>query len=197
MQLRRVSGFRKTALAHYTQTSLRPGCPVWTDGLACFTAIAAAGGIHLPRVTDGDRSSAKKPDFKLVNTMLGNGKNAITGIYFSMSKKHLPSYSAVFEYRFNRRYNLPTMIERLAFVAITRHRYLVDSSPWRSVTHNLSLLCDPCFARGVPLRSVAIRALVAACSCRFASVSEPGKSSASSLEINRASSHRLLCDRAQ
>jgi transposase-like protein len=117
-QLRRVNGFRKTALAHYARTSLQPGCTVWSDGLACFKAIAEAGCTHIPLVTGGGRSSAKHPAFKWVNTMLGNVKNAITGTYHAISKKHAPRYLAEFEYRFNRRYNLPAMIERLAFVAI-------------------------------------------------------------------------------
>lgn len=118
IQLRRINGFRKTALAHYAQTSLQPGCTVWSDGLACFKAIAEAGCTHMPLVTGGGRSSAKNPTFKWVNTVLGNVKNAITGTYHAVSKKHVPRYLAEFEYRFNRRYDLPTMIERLAFVAV-------------------------------------------------------------------------------
>ena len=117
IQLRRVKGFRKTALANYAQTSLRPGSRVWSDGLSCFTAVADAGCMHIPLVTGGGRLSAKDPTFKWVNTVLGNVKNAITGTYHSVSRKHAPRYLAEFEYRFNRRYNLPAMIERLAFVA--------------------------------------------------------------------------------
>jgi hypothetical protein len=33
-------------------------------------------------------------------------------------KKHVPRYLAEFEYRFNRRFDLPAMIERLTFVAL-------------------------------------------------------------------------------
>lgn len=117
IQLRRVKGFRKTALAHYAHTSLRPGSRVWSDGLSCFAAVADAGCMHIPLVTGGGRSSAKDPTFKWVNTVLGNVKNAITGTYHSISRKHVPRYLAEFEYRFNRRYDLPAMIERLSFVA--------------------------------------------------------------------------------
>ncbi len=35
-----------------------------------------------------------------------------------MREKHVPRYLAEFEYRFNRRNDLPTMIPRLAFVAL-------------------------------------------------------------------------------
>ena len=118
IHLRRVKGFRKTVLAHYAKTSLSPASTVWSDGLACFAAVAEAGFTHRPLVTGGGRTSAKHPTFKWVNTILGNVKNAITGTYHSVSEKHVPRYLAEFEYRFNRRYDLSAMIERLAFVAL-------------------------------------------------------------------------------
>lgn len=118
IQLRRVGGFRKTALAQYAKASLSPGSTVWSDGLSCFKAIGEAGFNHIPRVTGGGRSSAKNPIFKWVNTVLGNVKTSITGSYHAISKKHVPRYLAEFEYRFNRRYELPAMMERLAFVAV-------------------------------------------------------------------------------
>lgn len=127
--LRRVSGFRKTALAHYADTSLEVGSIVWSDGLACFEAVADAGCMHIPLVMGGGRSSAKHPIFKWVNTMLGNVKNAITGTYHGISTKHAPRYLAEFEYRFNRRFDLPAMIKRLAFVAVR-----TPPMPYRLVT---------------------------------------------------------------
>ncbi len=36
----------------------------------------------------------------------------------SVSLKHVPRYLAEFEYRFNRRYRLDDMIERLAYVGL-------------------------------------------------------------------------------
>lgn len=129
IQLRRVKGFRKSSLAHYAHTSLRAGSTVWSDGLSCFTAIAEAGCVHIPLVTGGGRSSARHPTFKWVNTVLGNVKNAITGTYHSISRKHVPRYLAEFEYRFNRRYDLPAMIERFAFVAVR-----TPPMPYRLIT---------------------------------------------------------------
>ena len=56
--------------------------------------------------------------FKWVNTALGNIKAALVGTYRAVREKHVPRYLAEFEYRFNRRYDLQTMIPRLAFVAL-------------------------------------------------------------------------------
>ncbi len=50
--------------------------------------------------------------------MLGNIKNALQGTFHAIRKKHVPRYLAEFEYRFNRRFNLPAMIERLLCVAL-------------------------------------------------------------------------------
>ncbi len=53
------------------------------------------------------------PVFKWVNTVLGNVESAIRGTFPAVSEKHAPGYMAQFEYRFNRRFHLPDMIERL------------------------------------------------------------------------------------
>ncbi|PUB79944.1 MAG: IS1595 family transposase, partial [gamma proteobacterium symbiont of Ctena orbiculata] len=62
--------------------------------------------------------SARHSNFKWVNTMLGNVKNSLLGTFHAIREKHVPRYLAEFEYRFNRRFNLPSMIERLLFVAL-------------------------------------------------------------------------------
>jgi hypothetical protein len=44
-------------------------------------------------------------------------KSAIAATFRSGSKKHAPRRLAEFEYRFNRRYDLPAMMPRLGWVA--------------------------------------------------------------------------------
>ena len=48
--------------------------------------------------------------FKWVNTMLGNIKCAITGTYRKLGPDHAGRYLASFAWRYNRRYQLETMI---------------------------------------------------------------------------------------
>ena len=115
--LRRVSGFRKSAIKKLARKALDPDAKVISDGLACFTAVTAAGCTHTQVVTGGGAKAAKKPIFKWVNTVLGNIKSALTGTYRAIREKHVPRYLAEFEYRHNRRYKLETMIDRLAYVA--------------------------------------------------------------------------------
>ena len=53
-----------------------------------------------------------------MNTVLGNLKTAIAGTYHAFNfAKYAPRYLADFQYRFNRRYNLRTILPRLARAA--------------------------------------------------------------------------------
>lgn len=58
------------------------------------------------------------PTFNWVNTVLSNVKTALHGTFHAILEKHVPRYLAEFEYRFNRRFDLPAMIDRLAYVAL-------------------------------------------------------------------------------
>lgn len=118
IQLRRIRGFRGTEIAHYAKASLAAHSTVFSDGLYCFSAVTNAGCDHVAIVTGGGRKSAQLSTFKWVNTMLGNVKNALLGTFHAIREKHVPRYLAEFEYRFNRRFYLPAMIERLIFVSL-------------------------------------------------------------------------------
>ena len=50
--------------------------------------------------------------FKWVNTTLGNIKSAITGTYRKLGPDHAGRYLASFAWRYNRRFQLQTMIPR-------------------------------------------------------------------------------------
>ncbi|MCU7882414.1 MAG: IS1595 family transposase [Candidatus Thiodiazotropha sp. (ex Lucinoma aequizonata)] len=118
IHLRRVHGFRSKEIARYAKSSLVSGSTVHTDGLYCFRAVTEAECEHRAVVTGGGRKSAQHSNFKWVNTMLGNVKNSLQGTFHAIREKHVPRYLAEFEYRFNRRFDLPAMIERLLFVAL-------------------------------------------------------------------------------
>ena len=68
--------------------------------------------MHRPIVTGGGRPD--EPGFKWVNTGLGNIKSAITGTCRAIRPRHAARYLAAYEYRFNRRFELDKMVERLA-----------------------------------------------------------------------------------
>ena len=114
-QLRRVAGFSSEEVKTYAAANIEAGARVTTDGLACFAAVTAAGMKHQPIITGGGRP--EEPEFKWVNTTLGNIKSAITGTCRAVRPRHSARYLAAYEYRFNRRFELDRMVERLATVA--------------------------------------------------------------------------------
>ncbi len=115
-----------TRLDAYANTSVKrgvyskqiePGDPA-PDGLACFNGVTAADCVHEPMVTGGGKAAVERPEFRWVNTILGNIKNALRGTYHAIRPKYAQRYLAEFEYRFNRRFDLPDIIPRLVYVAL-------------------------------------------------------------------------------
>ncbi len=77
-----------------------------SDGLACFNAVTDAGCVHQPTVVAG-RKPKDLPEFKWVNTVLGNLKTSFSGCYHALAfRKYGAQYLAAFTYRFNRRFEL-------------------------------------------------------------------------------------------
>lgn len=106
--------FTKAALSDFAAKSLVRPLTVVSDGLACFAALNQAG-LHEVTVTGGGAASVKLPQFKAINTVLGNLKTAFAGTYHAFDfAKYAPRYLAQVQYLFNRRFNLRTILTRLA-----------------------------------------------------------------------------------
>ena len=122
-----VKGFRKKEIERLAKRDLAGGSNVVTDGLSCWTAVSEAGCDHFPMVSGSGPKAARWAPFTWVNTALGNIKTALTGTYHHVSAKHAQRYLSSYAWRFNRRYDLDTLTERLAY-ACTRtmpHPYRV------------------------------------------------------------------------
>ena len=97
---------------------LAPSARVVTDVLGCFRSVAKAGCAHTAVVASREPEQAEKiPAFRWVNTVLGNIKTAIVSTLKSVAKRYVHRYFAEFQYRFNRRVDLASMLDRLACVA--------------------------------------------------------------------------------
>lgn len=118
MKLSQVSTFSKDQISQWAIKHLMPGSIVVSDAYNCFPGLVNAGCIHQAIKTGGGPDSVNIPEFKWVNTMIGNIKNSIRGTYHAISKKHVPRYFAEFCYRFNRRFDLREMISRLIYTAV-------------------------------------------------------------------------------
>lgn len=118
MKLSVVIGFQSEEISKWSQRHLLPGSTVVSDGLACFNAVTDIGCEHEVHIVGSGPESVEHPAFHWVNTMLGNVKNALRGTYHAIQDKHLPRYLAEFHYRFNRRYDLPSIIPRFLYIAV-------------------------------------------------------------------------------
>lgn len=101
-------------VAGFAASSIAPSATVVSDGLWCFRQVALVGAEHQAIVTRGGKAAVKLPQFRAVNTLLGNFKTAITGTYHAFNfAKYAHRYLAEFQYRFNRRFNMKTILPRL------------------------------------------------------------------------------------
>ena len=115
MRMTPLKGFRGDLVDQWARQHLSPAAEVASDGLQCFRAIVETCPHYI--VITGGAASMRLQAFSRVNTMLGNVKNSIHGPYNAIHGKHLGPYLGEFAYRFNRRFELDRMIERLAYVA--------------------------------------------------------------------------------
>jgi len=107
-----------------------PGSTVVSDGLSCWPAVEEAGCEHFPIVTGSGKRAASWTPFRWVDTTLGNLKTAIAGTYHHVGAKHAQrSYLTSFAHRFNRRFRLDSILERLAWAAMR-----TAPQPYRVIT---------------------------------------------------------------
>lgn len=120
----RCAPFTTTAVRDWANTSLAAEAETVTDGLAAFRALRDEVASHHIVITGSGRAAAEHPEFQWVNIVLGNLKTAISGTYHAFKfGKYAPRYLADFQYRFNRRYDLRSILPRLLRAAAT-------TTPW-------------------------------------------------------------------
>jgi hypothetical protein len=117
LKLSHLSGFTLEEISSWATKYIGPRSSFISNGLNCFPGVTQAQCEHDPVITTrGAKHDGKV--FEWLNTVMGNVKSAIHGTYHALSKKHLPRYLAEFCYRFNRRFQMDTTIDRLTYVAL-------------------------------------------------------------------------------
>jgi hypothetical protein len=110
--------FTTESIQAFAQTSLAAPATLVSDGLGCFRAVQGSAILHEPHVSGGGASSAKHPSFRAVNTALGNIKTSLSGTYHAFDfSKYADHYLGQIQYLFNRRFDLRTILKRLARAA--------------------------------------------------------------------------------
>jgi len=109
-----VSGFCSEAISEWAKRHLAPGSQVLSDGLGCFRAVTTANCYHKAVVTGGKHPN-DLPQFRWINTLLGNLKTSFSGTFHAFNfEKYARRYLGGYCFRFNRRFSIAGMTERIA-----------------------------------------------------------------------------------
>ena len=109
-----VSGFSSQAIAEWAKRHLMPGSQMFSDGLACFRSVTKAN-CHRKSVVTGGKHPKDLPQFRWINTLLGNLKTSFCGTFHAFNiAKYARRYLGSFCFRLNRRFSMAVMTERIA-----------------------------------------------------------------------------------
>ena len=123
-----VRAFDNASMQDWITRRLAPDTEVFSDGLACFAQASEHGHAHTVLVTDGGRAATEVKGARWVNVSLSNLKRAIDGRYHTFKQaKYARHYLAEAAYRFNRRFRLRAMLQRLVHAMITARLVLSPS----------------------------------------------------------------------
>ena len=118
MRMSKVKAFTSYEIESWALRHLDDNCVVVTDGFRSFSKICHVVDAHHTINAKGIYKNPGNKFFHWVNTMIGNVKRSIHGTYHSISSKHLPRYLAEFNFRFNNRFDMGSMVEILIKQAI-------------------------------------------------------------------------------
>ncbi|WP_083700222.1 IS1595 family transposase [Acidihalobacter ferrooxydans] len=113
-----VPGFTHAAIRAWADTALAPGCPVLSDGLPAFRSLADTHPHQV--VVAAGRKPRDLPVFAWVNTVLGHLKTQLSGTYHAFKfRKYAQRYLSAVAWRFNRRFDLKSVSQRLLIAAVS------------------------------------------------------------------------------
>lgn len=113
--------FTKEAVNNWANKALAASAQVISDSLNCFHGFRGNVADFQPvTVGSGRQAVTGHPEFRWVNTLIANLKTSITGTYHHFKfAKYADRYLAEVQYRFNRRFDLSSILARLVRAAVT------------------------------------------------------------------------------
>jgi transposase-like protein len=113
-----IADYKGATFSAWAKSALHPTAHLVTDGCASFNAAATQVAAH-GAIIVGDRKSSELEPFRWVNTFISNAKTAITGTYHHFDfDKYRHRYLAEVQYRVNRRFDLASLVGRLAHTCV-------------------------------------------------------------------------------
>jgi hypothetical protein len=122
-----LPNFQKKTLEFWACMHIKAKSLVISDGLNGFRGIQAITDSHIPVKSRGDKAILDTI-FYWTSTVLSNLKTSLTGVQHKTTPSYLFRFFGLFQFRFNRRYNLKALFYstlRLAATSMQRsHRKL-------------------------------------------------------------------------
>jgi len=113
-----IDDYTGATFAAWARSALHPSAHLVTDGCASFNAAGAEVAAH-GAIIVGERKSSEIEPFRWVNTFIANVKTAIAGTYHHFDfDKYRHRYLAEAQYRVNRRFDLASLVGRLAHTCV-------------------------------------------------------------------------------
>lgn len=113
VKLAKLETFAFAAIADWAQEALAKGCELISDGLACFRAVTEVGCSHQAVIVNR-RHPKDLPEFRWINTVISNLKTSFSSTFHALRfDKYGDRYLGAFCYRFNRRFSLEGMTDRI------------------------------------------------------------------------------------
>lgn len=124
--------FIKKDIQAWANRRLAADATVYSDSLPSMKAgLALEITNHHAIRTGRGRASALHPEFQAVNIVLGNLKTAISGTYHAFDfAKYAPRYLAEVAYRFNRRFDLKSILPRLITASAQTGAFPLSQIRW-------------------------------------------------------------------
>lgn len=117
VQIQAVKDLGSATMLRWAKKAVAPAATLLSDAMRAYGSTKAAGVNHQPLKSPGGWRASKVPAFKWVNTTLGNLKGNISGVCRWIGNQHLPRYIAEFQWRYNRRFDLASLLPRLLHAA--------------------------------------------------------------------------------
>jgi transposase-like protein len=113
-----IADYTGATFAAWAKSALHSEAHLVSDGLASFNAAGAQVAAH-GAIIVGDCKSSELEPFRWVNTFISNCKTAITGTYHHFDfAKYRHRYLAEAQYRVNHRFDLASLVGRLAHTCV-------------------------------------------------------------------------------
>jgi transposase-like protein len=106
--------FTRERIDVWANQTLAPTTHALSDALPSFSVLAESVQTHEAIVVGSGRQAAQHPKFRWVNTLISNFKTALSGTYHAFRfAKYARRYFAEYAYRFNRRFDLRSIVASL------------------------------------------------------------------------------------